>query len=210
MSDPQHLDLGELGQRVQAMGSEAGSRPAAAREGYEEVRVVPAPRPSSPPAQAPSVAPANTKPSGLQRAIGVVRSTIPVVQRLLPILDGNIATAVGALLAPHAHPAPQTQVQPVQVNLEPIERSLAEVRDSHRELRSQVQEHVTALKRVEDHLEQVREATDRNTLEQEELFENLRSTGNRIRTFAILGALLLAVSLGLNIYLLMQFQHIFR
>jgi hypothetical protein len=96
------------------------------------------------------------------------------------------------------------------VDLEPIERGLAEVRTSHRELRTQVQEQVTSLKRVEDHLERVREATDRNTLEQQELVQDLRSVGRRVSTFALIGLVLLALSLVLNAYLLVQLQHILR
>jgi hypothetical protein len=94
--------------------------------------------------------------------------------------------------------------------LEPLERGLTEVRNSQRELRGQVQEQVTSLKRVEDHLDRVREATDRNTLEQQELVEDLRSVGRRVSTLAVLGVLFLLVSLGLNVFLIVQLQHILR
>jgi hypothetical protein len=127
------------------------------------------------------------------------------VQRLLPLLEGNFANAIGALMTPH----PQTP-PPVQVDMEPVERGLAEVRNSNRELRAQFQEQGTTLKRVEDQLERVREATDRNTLEQQELVEDLRAVGSRISTFAIIGVVLLAVSLGLNVYFLIELQHILR
>jgi hypothetical protein len=179
----------------------------------------PAPAPAAPAshAVAPSANPATpsganpeASKSGLQRAIDAVRSAIPVVQKLLPLLDGNFATAISALVAPQAfhHPPPAPPV--VHVDLEPVERGLAEVRNSHRELRTQVQEQSTSLKRVEDQLERVREATDRNTLEQQELVEDLRSVGSRLSLFAILGLVLLAVSLVLNIYFLVQLQHILR
>jgi t-SNARE complex subunit (syntaxin) len=144
--------------------------------------------------------------SGFQRAMDAVRSAIPIVQRLLPLLDGNFATAMGALMAPQNHPAPP----PVQVDLEPVERGLAEVRNSNRELRTQVVEQGASLKRVEDQLDRVREATDRNTLEQQELVEDLRAVGNRLSTFAIVGVILLLISLGLNGYLIFELQHILR
>jgi hypothetical protein len=152
----------------------------------------------------------NAPKTGLQRAVAAVRSAIPLVQRLLPLLDGNFATTVGALVAaqPIHHSPPA--LPPVHVNLEPVERGLAEVRTSNRELRTQVQEQGANLKRVEDQLDRVREATDRNTLEQQELVEDLRSVGNRISTFAIIGLVLLLISLGLNIYFLAQLQHILR
>ena len=150
----------------------------------------------------------NAPKSGLQRALDAVRSALPLVQRLLPLLDGNFATAISALVAPQSHQHPPAQ--PVKVDLEPIERGLNDVRNSHRELRTQVLEQVVSLKKVEDQLDRVREATDRNTLEQQELVEDLRSVGNRVNIFAIVGVVLLAVSLVLNIFLLVQLQHILR
>ena len=271
MTDPQHLGLGELGQRVQAMGEAvpepprlrpyqapslpnspaANGRPspAPAVSGYTPLTGTQAPpAPQAPPVESPWGQPARLEPfsaygqetasesktekpvppasnllgsgllnsadapnapqTGLQRAVAAVRSAIPLVQKLLPLLDGNFASIVGALVAPQPghHPPPQQ----VKVDLEPVERGLAEVRTSNRELRTQVQEQGANLKRVEDQLERVREATDRNTLEQQELVEDLRSVGSRISTFAIIGLVLLLVSLGLNIYFLIQLQHILR
>jgi hypothetical protein len=163
------------------------------------------------PASLPPPPPAPEPPkSGLHRALDAIRSTLPLVQKLLPLIDSNFATAVGALVAPHVHPPPPLPPPVVHIDMEPLERGLAEVRSGHRELRSQVLEQVTTLKRVEDHLERVREATDRNTLEQQELVEDLRSVGSRLNIFAIIGLILLAGSLALNILLIFQLQHILR
>jgi hypothetical protein len=165
--------------------------------------------PGNPPlSQLPPLDP-NAPKSGLQRAIEAVRSALPLVQRLLPLLEGNVATAISTMMVSqpthHAPPPP-----PVKIDLEPVERGLAEVRTSHRELRTQVTEQSTSIKRVEDQLDRVREATDRNTLEQQELVEDLRAVGGRISTFAIIGLVLLALSFGLNVYFLVQLQHILR
>lgn len=186
------------------------------------------PRPpasSSTPAQwsvPPSAAPAgseadmdpndpNSPKSGILRAINAVKSALPVAQKLLPLLDGNVISAIGALLAPvvthHPQPAPPPQVH---VDLEPVERAITEVRNSHRELRTQVQEQVASMKKVEDQLERVREATDRNTLEQQELVEDLRAVGNKITTFVVAVVVLLVFSLAVNVYLIFQLQHILR
>src|SRR5579859_7341099 len=230
MNDPQHLGLGELGQRVQAMSEPApeprlrpyqgtsqatppssnghpssaafeSSRPAAqaaspyapspyaplAGSGYQSTSQAPSPYPpfsspvqpgapeppvpfapyghepaanngagatSTPLSSTPLLQAApedpNAPKTGLQRAVAAVRSAIPLVQRLLPLLDGNFATAIGALVARSEEHHPPPAPQPVQVNLEPVERGLAEVRTSNRELRTQVQEQGTNLKRVED------------------------------------------------------------
>jgi hypothetical protein len=305
MSDPQNFGLGELGQRVQAMGDpvpeprlrpyQGGSQPGSVSGNGSSARTVPAWKEMKPDEAVPTVKPATPVPpytsyystptaystptipappepypplgpaavssngssngsfngssgpstastagsytsaasssappapedpnapkSGLQRAVDAVRSALPLVQRLLPLLEGSFANTVTALVTPHAAPHPVAPHPPappppppaqVHVDLEPVERGLAEVRSSHRELRSQVAEQNTSLKRVEDQLDHVREATDRNTLEQQELVEDLRAVGNRISAFAIVGVVLLLISLGLNIYFLVQLQHILR
>jgi hypothetical protein len=142
-------------------------------------------------------------PSGVQRAISGLRAALPWVQRILPLLDGNIGTAVSNILTPHHHPPPP----PPPVNFGPIEDGLAELQNQQRELRNQVVEQNSSLKRVEDQLEMVREATDRNTLEQQELLEDLKVVGNKVNLFAMIAIGLLALSVLLNIVL---YLHILR
>jgi len=136
-------------------------------------------------------------PSGVQRVINAVRAALPYVQRILPLLDGNIGTAVGNMFAPHHHAAPP----PPPVNLAPIEDGLANLQAQQRELRDQVLEQNSSLKRVEDQLEMVREATDRNTLEQQELMEDLKAVGHKWNVFALIALGLLAVSVIVNVVL---------
>lgn len=139
--------------------------------------------------------------SGFQRAVGALRLAMPFVQRILPLLDGNVATTVSNILSPHAaHPAP--------ADLAPIEEGLAELQAGHRDLRDQVMEQNSSLKRVEDQLEMVREATDRNTLEQQELLEDLKAVSNKVNTFAFIALVLLAVSVVLNIVLYLHIRRV--
>jgi len=145
-------------------------------------------------------------PSGPHWALNVLRGALPFVQRILPLLDGNIGTAVSNILAPHPHPHPQPP--PPQVNLEPLEDGLAELRTQHRDLRNQIVEQNSSLKRVEDQLEMVREATDRNTLEQQELLEDLKAVGKKINRFAWLALALLAVSIALNVVLYLHIKRV--
>jgi hypothetical protein len=142
-------------------------------------------------------------PSGIQRAVAALRAALPFVQRILPLLDGNIGTAVSNILSPHHHAPPP----PPPVNLTPLQEGLAELQNQHRELRDQVVEQNSSLKRVEDQLEMVREATDRNTLEQQELMEDLKVVGSKVNVFALVALGLLAISLILNIVL---YLHILR
>jgi hypothetical protein len=141
--------------------------------------------------------------TGMQRAVRMLRSAAPYVQKILPLLDGNFATAVANILAPHPHPAPP----PPQVNLEPLTQSVAELRTQQRDLRVQIVDQNSSLKRVEDQLEMVREATDRNTLEQQELIEDLKAVGNKVNMFAIIAFSLLAASVLVNIVLYLRLRH---
>ncbi len=151
--------------------------------------------------------PAEEPSSSLQRAMSALRSVLPFVQRILPLLDGNIASAVGNLLAPRPHP-PQASAPPPKVDLAPIEDGLATLRTQHRELRDQVMEQNTSLKRVEDQLEMVREATDRNTLEQQELLEDLKTFGNKVKMVVIIALGLVAIGILLNLILYLHIQRV--
>lgn len=144
-------------------------------------------------------------PSGLRRALGAVRSWLPLVQRILPMLDGNFGTAVSNILTPYPqHTPPPTP----QLNLEPIEDSLAELQTHQLDLRNQVAEQNTSIQRVEDQLELVREATDRNTLEQQELLEDLKGIGSKVNVYALVALALLVISVLLNVILYLHIQRV--
>jgi hypothetical protein len=142
--------------------------------------------------------------SSLQWFANALRSALPFVHKLLPMLDGNFGTAVANVLAPH----PQPQPPPPPVNLEPLEDGLAALQTQHRDLRNQIVEQNTSLKRVEDQLEMVREATDRNTLEQQELLEDLKSVGTKFTRFAFFVLALLAISIVVNVILYLHIRRV--
>lgn len=137
----------------------------------------------------------------VQRAVNAFRSIVPFLQRLLPLLDGNLATAVSNVFTPQSKPAPP-------VNLVPLEEGVTELQLQHRELRDQVAEQQISLKRVEDQLDLVREATDRNTLEQQELMEDLKSVGVKVNVVALAALALLLVSVLLNLFLYLHIQRV--
>ena len=159
-----------------------------------------------PPGRALAGAPAaGEEPSSLQRAVAALRSALPFVQRLLPLLDGNIASTVSSLLAPRHHPQAQPQAK---LDLAPIEDGLAELQTQHQNLRDQVMEQNNSLKRVEDQLEMVREATDRNTLEQQELLEDLKAFGNKVKIVAVIALLLVVIGFLMTLALFMHIQRV--
>ena len=143
--------------------------------------------------------------TGMQRAMGMLRQAMPFVQKLLPLIDGNIATAVANLFATRPHVTPPSP----PVDLTPVHSQLTELKVQHQDLREQVMEQNSSLKRVEDQLDLVREATDRNTLEQQELIEDLKAVGNKVNLFALLLFAMLIVSLILNVMLFLHIKQVF-
>jgi len=150
-------------------------------------------------------APPRDQSPGVQRAVNVFRTIVPIVQTILPLLDGKVGTAIGSLLAPRPHSAAQPQPK---IDLVPLEHGLAALQTQHHSLREQVMEQNTSLKRVEDQLEMVREATDRNTLEQQELLEDLKHFSSRVKAVAFVGLGLLAVTIALNVILFLHIKRV--
>lgn len=164
----------------------------------EKQLVAPQDRPTPAPPQG-----ASQPTSGIQRAVNAVRSVVPFVQKLLPLLDGNVVTAVTNVLTPQHKPMPP-------LDLAPLEEGVAELQLQQRKLRDQVADQHTSLKRVEGQLERVREATDRNTLEQQELMVDLKKMGKKVNLVAWIALAMLLVSLLLNIALFLRIQHVWR
>ena len=144
--------------------------------------------------------------SSVQRTVSLLRAALPFVQRLLPLLDGNIASTVSNLLVPRHRP--QAPPPSAKLDLVPIEDGLAELQTQHQNLRDQVMEQNNSLKRVEDQLEMVREATDRNTLEQQELLEDLKAFGNKVKIVVIIALALVAVGFLMTLALFLHMQRV--
>jgi hypothetical protein len=155
-------------------------------------------------ALAPATPPDAEDPSSAQRAMNILKQAVPFVQKLLPLIDGSFGAAISNLLAPRPHPA----APPANVDLAPVQNQISELQMQHNELRSTVQEQTTGIKRVEDQLEMVREATDRNTLEQQELIDDLKAMGNKVNLFAVTLSALLLLSLVLNVILYLHIKRV--
>lgn len=139
---------------------------------------------------------------GAHRAMSMMKHALPFVQKLLPLLDGNFAAAIANLFTSRPHSAPPP------VDLTPIHNKVSDMQVQQADLRNQVLEQNTAIKRVEDQLEMVREATDRNTLEQQELIQDLKAVGNRVNVFAVLLIVMLLVSMLLNLALFLHMKQV--
>ena len=78
------------------------------------------------PAKAPS---SNLQPSNVQRAAQALRSAVPFVQRLLPLLDGNIVTAISNVLNHQPKPAPPVSIAPIQQGISELQLQQRELSD---------------------------------------------------------------------------------
>jgi hypothetical protein len=159
----------------------------------------------SPAARGLAAMPANSTPddpSAAQRAMQGLRSAMPVVQKLLPLLDGNILAALANVLAPHPH------AQQKPPDLSPLQSALTDLKAQQRDLRAQVVEQNSSLRRIVTQIENIREATDRNTLEQQELIDELKAAGKRMNIVALVAFALLAISVALNVFLYFQIQRL--
>jgi len=217
MTDPKDLDLRDSG-RWLLEPDEAFSPAIPAQIPAATVYVSPKPsdnsdllRPASASAgrgatlRAPSKAieaKAAGRPTGMQRVAGALRVALPFVQRMLPLLDGHVATAVSNVLNPYP-PAPPQQ----QVDLVAIEDGLIDLQKQYRDLRNQFMEQSFWLKRVEDQLKMVSGATEANTQQQQQLVDDIKSVGTRVNIFAYIALTLLAASILLNVYLFLHVRH---
>jgi hypothetical protein len=147
-------------------------------------------------------------PAGILRAVSLLRTALPYVERILPLFEGNLGAAVSNLLAP-PQPAPPAP-EPPPVDLAPFKDSLAALNIQYRELREEFVEQDATLRRVDDQLELVRQSTDRNTLQQQELIEDLKSLGNKIGFVTMVALGLLAVSVVVNTVLYLHMVKIIR
>lgn len=154
------------------------------------------PHPDEEPTQAPEF-------PSLQRAAGFVRSAVPILQRLLPLLDGNFATVVGNLVAARTNARSSNKV-----DLTPIENGLSELRFQQHTLRLEVTEQNILLKAVEDQLAIVRDATSRHMLQQQEALEDLKASAKKAMVVAVIALLLAAGSLATVVVLILRMKKV--
>jgi hypothetical protein len=145
-------------------------------------------------------------PAGLQRTVSTLRAVLPYVERILPLFDGNFGAALSNLINPQP-PAPQL---PPPIDLVPLEGSLTELKAHFHELREEAIERDASLRRIGDQLDMVRDSTDRNTLQQQELHEDLSGLGNKISFVTMVALGLLAVTVVINTMLYLHIVKVLR
>jgi hypothetical protein len=148
---------------------------------------------------APAARAGRERASGFQRARSVLNSALPLVERLLPLLDGNFASAALNLVAPRANPPA------AQIDLGPIQRSLTEVQARQQKLSAQIaaqslpldqlrNQLVPELLKQVDELKSSSELTARNQEKMQSALDKIHRKFNRLAVAAVLllAAILLA------------------
>ena len=157
----------------------------------------PAQTPPQDPAQSHALPAPQGEATGFQWAINAIRAAMPLVQKIIPLLDGNVATTVSNLMTHTPHPpAPAPAVPTAQ--LARIEEGMAGLASAHHELQDQVAEQNESLHRVED----------RNTLEQQELMEDLKTVGAKVNIVALVLLVLLVLSMLINVALYVHLRRV--
>ena len=136
--------------------------------------------------------------SGLAKTIGVLRTMLPLAQKVLPLIDGRIGTVVSNLIAPHMSPSQGLQT------LLPLQQSLAKLEKQQMELRALVVGQNAALEQIDLQLEAVRKLTEEIGERQRSLAAGLEKMSREVNLIAVAGLVLLAVLLTLNVVILVH------
>lgn len=139
--------------------------------------------------------------AGTSRRLDVVKTAISIAQKVLPLLEGNVGQTVSNLLSLGTPLAATTR------DVARIQDHLTKQDATHLALADKVSEQKDAIVQLADRLDQLKEATNRNTLEQQEMMEDARALRKKfiVAGFIIIG--LLVASVSLNIFVLLKLAH---
>jgi hypothetical protein len=140
------------------------------------------------------------RPSALSRAIGAAKFVLPVVQKVLPLLEGNVASAAANLLTSSPRP----------VDLEPVRTAIGKLQAEQRTLRGQVTDQKILLNSIEADLSTIKEGIERNSLELRELAEDQLNLRRRLTRLVWMIFILLFLSIGFTTLICVRLAYILR
>ena len=139
------------------------------------------------------------------RSLMHLKLLLPYIGKLLPILDGNLA---GSLMpASQAQVAAKLDLSEIHSAVDTVNRGFLDLQAGNRDIRTQVQEQTTQLKRIDDQLLRLRESTERNTMEHQELVEDLRSASKLVRSLSTVMIVLMVVVVAMVAFMLTHWRH---
>jgi hypothetical protein len=138
----------------------------------------------------------------LWRSILQLRVLLPYIGRILPMLESNLPNITTALA-----PAPKQDLSEVTRSFSEVNKGFLDLQAGNREIRTHVQEQSIQLKRIDDQLLRLRESTERNTMEHQELVEDLRSASKLVRTLSTVMIVLMIGVAAMVIFMLAHWRH---
>ncbi len=135
--------------------------------------------------------PRQDKPTAFERAVGVARVVLPIMGKLLPLLEGNVVTAASNLMSNRGSQ---------MIDLEPLQAAIGKLHHDQRTQQLSLAEQKNALQRIEEELVTVKEAVERNSNDQNELAEaflSLRKKVSRFTRFVFVMLILLTAFIAL-------------
>jgi hypothetical protein len=119
--------------------------------------------------------PKDSEDNAMWKALLQIKSILPYVSRLLPLLDIGLGHAQNSSISNE------------------LRQDVTSIQTSQRDVRVAIQDQSLQLKRFEEQLVRMREASEKNAFEQAEMVEDVKSIGNLVRAVGAGLAVLLVV-----------------
>ncbi|HUB51746.1 MAG TPA: hypothetical protein VL986_06345 [Terracidiphilus sp.] len=142
--------------------------------------------------------------SALEKTVGVLRAILPVAQKVLPLIDGQIGTVVSNLMGPQISPRQITQT------LLPLQEGLAQLEKRHIELRALVAGQAGAFKEIDEQLKTLKKLAEETAEKQRKTAEDVEKMRHRLTAIAIGGLLLLAALAAFDGVLFVHLRPFFK
>jgi hypothetical protein len=133
--------------------------------------------------------------------LDVLKTAIVVAQKMLPLIEGNVGQTVSNFLSFGAPPPASSR------DMAAVEDRLTRLHVTHQALSEKVSEQKEAMVQIADKIEQLKDATNRNTLEQQELIEDAQALRRKLFVAGSIVIGLLIVSVALNVIVLFKMAH---
>ena len=134
------------------------------------------------------------------RSLLQMKVLLPYIGKILPMLEGNTSTALAPV-------APRQDLSEMTRSFGDVNKGFLDLQASQREIRGHVQEQAGQLKRIDDQLLRLRESTERNTMEHQELVEDLRSASKLVRNLSAVMMILMVAVVAMVAFMLMHWRH---
>lgn len=136
----------------------------------------------------------------LQRAVGVAKTVLPIVAKMLPLLEGNVVSAASNLLTP----------RPAEIDLKPLEEAISRIQADQRALAFHTTEQKRGLRRIQDEFAALQQSVQKNAEQQAELAEHVVKLARRSASFQRMILIFLVLSILFTGFLCVRVAYMIR